>query len=79
MGWVKTHIGICENERADSLAKSAIVGNSDIPCANVKTPLSYIKSYLNEELFCAWRQHWSSSEKGRYPYRILNKLDSNFL
>lgn len=60
--WVKGHIGIEGNERADELAKLA--ANSDLPhCYNL-CPVSHVKLIMKEDIIQKWNEQWRNNDKG---------------
>ncbi|XP_023234867.1 uncharacterized protein LOC111634345 [Centruroides sculpturatus] len=70
--WVKAHVGIMGNERADALAKGAIEFTE---IAYGKIPLSFIKKQLRQQTIEEWQERWTYSEKGRYTYWLLPSIE----
>ena len=62
--WVPSHIGIKDNEKADSAAKSAL----ELPRAKVGVPYNDFKHCINQYIFSTWQDDWNGA--------ILNKLHS---
>lgn len=78
--WVKAHIGIAGNERADTLAKNAIVNNTySSTIENIPAPQSYIKQYYKSKLIQDWQTQWSFSNTGRHTYLIINKVNTEYI
>ncbi|KAK9885574.1 hypothetical protein WA026_012329 [Henosepilachna vigintioctopunctata] len=72
--WVKTHVGICGNEKADKLAKSASLNQVDQPwCLSFDILASVKTSIWNK-----WQNIYRSRDKANY-YKNINPLPSNAL
>lgn len=79
IGWIRAHVGEQCNERADALAKSVIDDNQYDCIEDVKLPRSILNRYSKEHMKRDWQKDWTSSEKGRYTYGILNKVNCEFI
>lgn len=62
IAWVKAHVGIDGNERADQLGKDCF----DVTALliQVAAPVSYVKRILINKANKEWNQRWTS-EKGK--------------
>lgn len=77
--WVKAHVGLCGNERADCLAKEAISGGDYVDMPFIKFPKSCLKNWLNNKVLEDWQSYWNGSDKGRDTSRVINKVNKDFL
>lgn len=79
ISWVKAHVGLIGNERADLLAKNAILGGDDVEQLVVKFPISSIKKWCKDMSLAEWQRDWNNSDKGRDTYTVLNKVNRDFV
>ncbi|XP_067131421.1 uncharacterized protein [Centruroides vittatus] len=69
--WVRAHVGIYGNERADYLAKEAVEGGQvvfDI------IPVCWGKRILKMNTIQKWQELWTESTKGRRIYDLLPNI-----
>lgn len=79
IGWIKAHAGNPGNERADELAKGAIIAiQADIQDFQ-KFPISLVKKYCRDNVLKEWKIYWKNSKKGRETYEIIKKVDFNYV
>ncbi|GBN73940.1 hypothetical protein AVEN_22501-1 [Araneus ventricosus] len=70
--WVKAHVGISGNERADSLAKSATErATIDFKCLLSKATLGRL---IRSELLSTWQVRWGRSKNGRHTFKYFPKV-----
>lgn len=79
IGWIKSHVGLVGNERADFLAKSVILDNIYDGILDIPIPVSYVKRYFKRNIDIIWRNDWEMSLKGRDTFLVLREPDSTFL
>lgn len=79
IGWIKAHVGLRGNERADKLAKGALARNDVDIIENIGFPVSVVKNYFRKASIEHWQNYWSESTKGRDTYAVLNRVDTDFL
>ena len=66
--WVPAHVGVRGNERADELAKRALMkANADMQISISKAE---VKSVVWEKTNVMWQERWDGEEKGRHLYQI---------
>nr|XP_055031454.1 uncharacterized protein LOC129420520 [Misgurnus anguillicaudatus]XP_055031455.1 uncharacterized protein LOC129420520 [Misgurnus anguillicaudatus]XP_055031456.1 uncharacterized protein LOC129420520 [Misgurnus anguillicaudatus] len=75
--WVPAHVGIRGNERADKLAKMALLKeNIEMQISLSK---SEVKSIVWEKINQMWQVRWDREERGRQLYQIQNSVKGNRL
>lgn len=79
IGWVKAHVGIQGNERADYLAKSVIMDGIFDKEEDIPIPISYLNSALTRKIISDWQHHWDNSDKGRDTFRLLRLVNTDYL
>lgn len=79
IGWIKAHVGLEGNERADKLAKSVIQDNIYDYEIAIPYPISIVKHHFNNKAIQDWQTHWNTSEKGRDTYGIIKKVKTDFV
>jgi IS1 family transposase len=62
--WVKAHVGILENELADTHAKDAATNLHIAECYS-KVPKSVVKRELEDRSVDKWQRDWERSKKGK--------------
>lgn len=79
IGWTRAHVGTPGNERADLLAKQAIIETDSDVKENIPHPVSLIKRIGKLNMIKDWQLSWIESKKGRDTYRIIKKVDDSFV
>lgn len=79
IGWIKAHMGLEGNERADRLAKSVILDNLFDTVLDIPFPISYVKYHLNKISLKEWQTNWELSTKGRDTYNIIRHVNTDFI
>lgn len=77
--WVKAHVNVEGNERADALAKLPLKYNLEINNPKILIPLSYLNSYLNNNILNDWQHDWNNSLNGRYTYEFVPRVSLSLL
>ncbi|XP_067132776.1 uncharacterized protein [Centruroides vittatus] len=70
--WVRAHVGVAGNERADQLAKEA-TNKTEIDFTEL--PASYIKWEIRDSMRRRWQLSWNESDKGRHTYNVLPNIE----
>lgn len=84
--WIKAHMGIPGNERADELAKQAALKNKKAPAYD-RVPLSFAKRTTRQATLDKWQERYSHAETAsvtkiffsdiRKAKSTLEKMDTN--
>ncbi|XP_063628219.1 uncharacterized protein LOC134799713 [Cydia splendana] len=61
--WIKAHVGLAGNERADELAKQAALHNKRAPAYD-KFPISYAKKTIRALTIEKWQNRYETAEQG---------------
>lgn len=69
--WIPSHINITGNERADKLAKEAIVSPNALPCQVYS--ITDIKQIIKNKILNIWQKEWKTS------YTKLNEIKNHIL
>lgn len=73
--WVPSHCDIMGNERADELANDAHENPDDI--IKIEKNFKEIsENFYFTYLLKEWQENWDKSEKGRYTYSIIPKINT---
>lgn len=79
ISWVKAHVGLEGNERADFLAKAAIADGEDVLKEIIKFPKSCLNNWLKNKVLADWQNDWSVLDKGRDTFSVINKVNNDFI
>jgi len=72
--WIKAHNNNTGNDRADELAKQAVLQKNTIP-HQIPLPLSHLKKTLRDLSISRWQEQWTQEGGGRRLYSFLHKVD----
>ncbi|GBN96149.1 Putative protein in type-1 retrotransposable element R1DM [Araneus ventricosus] len=70
--WVKAHVGVTGNERADEYAKLA-TNQATIDCVCSKSKAT-ITRLIRDELICQWQNRWENCGNGKHTQKYLPKV-----
>ena len=73
ISWVKAHVGIEGNERADQLAKSC--WTNDAEPVDLDAPFSFAKRHTRLTERTKWNDDWKKSENGAWTRRIFPTIE----
>ena len=68
--WIRAHVGLIGNERADQLAKQVILKNKHDKHLELKYPKSLLKRHIKEKALTEWQLSWSLSDKVEILFRF---------
>ncbi|GBO09339.1 Putative protein in type-1 retrotransposable element R1DM [Araneus ventricosus] len=73
LGWIKAHVGHEGNEKADELAKEAILSPT-ATSLDIPFPRSWAKKTLQEQAMKAWQLQWTAEKSGRSTNKVIPKV-----
>lgn len=79
IGWIKAHIGLEGNERADTLAKSAISMEELVAEDDIKFSNRIVKKYYEKISMIEWQHDWEREDTGRDTYNVIKKVSLDYL
>lgn len=77
--WVKSHIGISGNERADHLAKEAVTSKLITEENWYPAPASFLKWTLKNRYVQRWQKLWDEEYRGRKAYDLFPNISLDTL
>ena len=72
MTWVRGHIGIEGNEKADQLVKNATT-NKTVKRHFVPVPVSLVKRKTHQKLYTDWQADWNEAQTGTYTKKFFQR------
>jgi ribonuclease HI len=73
--WVKAHVGIPGNEKADDYAKKGVLERDSTELEIVPPSISNFKNELEEKLIAEWNQRWFQQTKCRQTKLFYPEID----
>ena len=73
LSWVKAHIGIIGNERADELAKSCWTAEAEP--VELKAPISFAKRHIRMNQRAEWNTNWMAATNGSWARQIFPTIE----
>ncbi|GBN07505.1 hypothetical protein AVEN_244882-1 [Araneus ventricosus] len=73
LGWIRAHVGQQRNERADELAKDAILSTNATE-VTIPLPKSSAKRDLKQRSLIKWQYMWDGHKYGRSTHKVITKV-----
>ena len=73
LSWVKAHIGVIGNERADELAKSCWTAEAEP--VELEAPISFAKRHIRMNQRAEWNTSWMAATNGSWTRQIFPTIE----